>query len=219
MLAYSARKNSANAMPEYSTWKPATISDSPSATSNGARLVSATPETKYTTSSGNSQNQFQLKGPPCCARMMSPTLRLPDAIRTPTMAKPMAISYATICAAERIAPRKAYLELAAQPARMIPYTPIEVSARMYKSPASMFENARSGANGMTAQTASEGINARNGAKRNKNPLASAGTTISLKISLNTSANGWPSPGTQNKLTRFGPLRNWIQPMTLRSAKV
>ena len=59
MFAYSARKNSANAMPEYSTWKPATISDSPSATSNGARLVSATPEMKYTTNSGNSQNQFQ----------------------------------------------------------------------------------------------------------------------------------------------------------------
>ena len=58
MFAYSARKNSANAMPEYSTWKPATISDSPSATSNGARLVSATPEMKYTTNSGNSQNQF-----------------------------------------------------------------------------------------------------------------------------------------------------------------
>ena len=44
MLAYSARKNTAKAAPEYSTWKPATISDSPSATSNGARLVSATPE-------------------------------------------------------------------------------------------------------------------------------------------------------------------------------
>ena len=44
MFAYSARKNSAKATPEYSTWKPATISDSPSATSNGARLVSATPD-------------------------------------------------------------------------------------------------------------------------------------------------------------------------------
>jgi hypothetical protein len=36
MLAYSARKKIAKAMPEYSTWKPATISDSPSATSKGA---------------------------------------------------------------------------------------------------------------------------------------------------------------------------------------
>ena len=41
MFAYSAMKNTENAIPEYSTWKPATISDSPSATSNGARLVSA----------------------------------------------------------------------------------------------------------------------------------------------------------------------------------
>ena len=46
ILAYSAMKKMAKAMPEYSTWKPATISDSPSATSNGARLVSATPEMK-----------------------------------------------------------------------------------------------------------------------------------------------------------------------------
>ena len=44
MLAYSARKNIANAIPEYSTMWPATISDSPSTTSNGARLVSAIPE-------------------------------------------------------------------------------------------------------------------------------------------------------------------------------
>src|ERR1700712_2074053 len=44
MLAYSARKNIANAIPEYSTMWPATISDSPSTTSKGARLVSAMPE-------------------------------------------------------------------------------------------------------------------------------------------------------------------------------
>src|SRR5665213_3831406 len=72
MFAYSARKNSAKAMPEYSTWKPATISDSPSATSNGARLVSATPEMKYTTSSGNSQNQFQANTPPSWRDTMVP---------------------------------------------------------------------------------------------------------------------------------------------------
>jgi hypothetical protein len=46
MFAYSARKNTANIIPEYSTWKPATISLSPSATSKGARLVSASPEMK-----------------------------------------------------------------------------------------------------------------------------------------------------------------------------
>ena len=44
MFAYSARKNIAKLMPEYSTMWPATISDSPSTTSNGWRLVSATAE-------------------------------------------------------------------------------------------------------------------------------------------------------------------------------
>ncbi len=42
----------------------------------------------------------------------------------------MAISYDTICAAERIAPRKAYFEFEAQPAMITPYTPTEVSANI-----------------------------------------------------------------------------------------
>ena len=58
MFMYSARKKSANVIPEYSIMWPATISDSPSTTSNGARLVSATPLTKYTTSMGASGSQF-----------------------------------------------------------------------------------------------------------------------------------------------------------------
>ena len=37
---------------------PATISDSPSTTSNGARFVSATPLTKYTISMGSRGSQF-----------------------------------------------------------------------------------------------------------------------------------------------------------------
>src|SRR3972149_5234284 len=59
MFEYSASMNWAKAMPEYSTMWPATISDSPSTTSKGERLVSATPDTKYTTSIGASGNQFQ----------------------------------------------------------------------------------------------------------------------------------------------------------------
>src|SRR5690606_11979214 len=94
MFAYSARKNSANCEPEYSTMWPATISDSPSTTSNGARLVSATPDTKYTTNSGSSGSQNHSSSPasPACASTMSLRLRLPAAISTPTMAKPIAIS-------------------------------------------------------------------------------------------------------------------------------
>src|SRR5512146_2225776 len=98
MFMYSARKNSANAMPEYSIMWPATISDSPSTTSNGARLVSATPETKYTTRIGSSGSQFQdMKLMPMDANVplpwpltMSDRFRLPETISTTTSAKPIA---------------------------------------------------------------------------------------------------------------------------------
>src|SRR6202011_3700694 len=43
---YSARKNVAYLNPEYSVMCPATISDSPSGTSNGVRFDSTRPETK-----------------------------------------------------------------------------------------------------------------------------------------------------------------------------
>src|SRR3546814_18214880 len=49
MLAYSPRKNRAKVIAEYSTKKPATSSDSPSDRSTGARLVSASVETKKIT--------------------------------------------------------------------------------------------------------------------------------------------------------------------------
>src|SRR5215472_12057319 len=166
MLAYSARKNTANATPEYSTWKPATISDSPSATSKGARLVSATPEMKYTMNSGNSHTRFQDRKPPSWVRTMVPRFMLPVAMRTPTSAKPMAISYATICAAERMAPRNAYFEFAAQPAMMTPYTPIEVRDSRNSSPASAFDTTTVGDSGITAQAANAGTRAIMGAMRN-----------------------------------------------------
>src|SRR3978361_1830656 len=44
MLMYSARKNSANFIEEYSVWKPPTSSDSASGRSKGARFVSPTME-------------------------------------------------------------------------------------------------------------------------------------------------------------------------------
>src|SRR3982074_2598306 len=59
MLAYSPRKNRAKGMPEDSTWHPPTISHSPPAPSNGARLVWAIPEMKYTRNMGKSGSQFQ----------------------------------------------------------------------------------------------------------------------------------------------------------------
>lgn len=52
MLAYSARKNSAKGPPAYSTLKPETSSDSPSARSNGDRLVSARVDTNHIPAKG-----------------------------------------------------------------------------------------------------------------------------------------------------------------------
>jgi len=69
--------------------------------------------------SGN-QNQPNRPAPLCCALTISARFRLCAAISTPTSEKPMAISYDTICAAERRPPRKAYFEFDAQPAMMMP---------------------------------------------------------------------------------------------------
>jgi len=52
ILVYSAMKIRANFNPPYSTLKPETNSDSPSAKSKGARLVSTTQETKKIKSKG-----------------------------------------------------------------------------------------------------------------------------------------------------------------------
>src|SRR6185295_19942041 len=57
--AYSPRKKRRKAVEEYSTWKPATSSDSASTRSKGGRLVSASAETKNTTNIGNSGSQYQ----------------------------------------------------------------------------------------------------------------------------------------------------------------
>ncbi len=100
MLAYSARKNIANAMPEYSTMWPATISDSPSTTSNGARLVSATPEIRYTANIGSSGSQFQERKPAPMpanrplpwAPTISVRLRLFDTMSTVMRPRPIEIS-------------------------------------------------------------------------------------------------------------------------------
>src|SRR5258708_25547171 len=74
MLAYSPRKNRPKLMELYSTKKPATISDSPSARSNGARLVSARAEMKKMMNIGNSGTQNQTLD---CACTMAVRFRLP----------------------------------------------------------------------------------------------------------------------------------------------
>ena len=54
MLLYSAKKNKANVIAEYSTLNPATNSASASGRSKGARFVSANNDIKNTTQTGSS---------------------------------------------------------------------------------------------------------------------------------------------------------------------
>src|SRR5258708_11971585 len=54
---YSPRKKRRKGVEEYSTWKPATSSDSASTRSKGGRLVSASAETKNTTNIGRKRSQ------------------------------------------------------------------------------------------------------------------------------------------------------------------
>src|SRR5471032_1468490 len=91
------------------------------------------PDTKYTTNMGSSGSQFherklipQFAKRPCsCDTTMSDIFRLPVTIRTTTSAKPIEVSYDNIWAAARLAPRNAYFEFDAQPARITPYTPTD----------------------------------------------------------------------------------------------
>src|SRR5258708_33404021 len=66
---YSPRKKRRNGVEPYSTWKPATSSDSASTRSKGGRLVSASAETKKITNIGRSGRQGQSRkglGRPKC---------------------------------------------------------------------------------------------------------------------------------------------------------
>ncbi len=60
MLAYSAKKKSANGPPAYSTLNPETSSDSPSVRSKGARLVSARVETNHIAARGQAGASSQI---------------------------------------------------------------------------------------------------------------------------------------------------------------
>src|SRR3954468_23691799 len=91
---YSPRKNSRNGVDECSTANPATSSDSASTSSNGARLVSASAETRKITNSGNSGSQNQLNRPqlPSCASTIAERFSDPTHNSTVMMTKPIETS-------------------------------------------------------------------------------------------------------------------------------
>src|SRR3954468_3447032 len=91
---YSPRKNNRNGVDEYSTANPATSSDSASTRSNGARLVSASAETKKMTNIGNngSQNQLNIPQLPSCASTIADRFSDPTHNSTVMITKPIETS-------------------------------------------------------------------------------------------------------------------------------
>lgn len=112
MLAYSARKNSANGPAAYSTLNPDTSSDSPSVKSKGARLVSANVEINHIIANGH----VDISNQEYCWVIISvlsvnePFIRITD---KRIMAR--VTSYEIVWATARKAPISAYFEFEAQP--------------------------------------------------------------------------------------------------------
>jgi len=86
---YSAKKNKAKVIAEYSTLYPETNSDSPSVRSKGALLVSAKAETKNITKAGNCGIMYQIS---CCPITIPVKFNSPLLITTANIISPIETS-------------------------------------------------------------------------------------------------------------------------------
>ena len=107
----------------------------------------------------------------------------------------------------------AYLLSDAHPAINIATDVMEVTARIYKTPTFKFAKAVSLAKGTTAIVRITGANIATGTIANNSRSALLGVRSSLVSSFTRSAIGWRRP---NGPQRFGPIRLWNRPMSLRS---
>lgn len=112
MFIYSAMKNRANGPAAYSTLNPDTSSDSPSARSNGARLVSARVEINHIMAKGHVGIISHIYS--CVVISVD---RVNDPLISNTHKRMMArvTSYEIVWATARRAPIKAYFEFEAHP--------------------------------------------------------------------------------------------------------
>jgi hypothetical protein len=198
-------------------------------------------EIKNIIAHGNNGKTNQTVRP--CAATMSIKFNEPANKITGKIKRPNETSYEIICAAERKAPKKAYLELLAQPAIIIPYTFKPETANKNKTPylifavvetcklkltscfqGELFTIAFNG-NIVSSVISPAGIKLHEtilnvktiiGAIKKIIAFALVGTNNSLNISLAPSAKGCNNP---QKPTTLGPLRRWIAAITFRSAIV
>src|SRR3954447_10224134 len=144
MPAYSASRNSAKRSPEYSVYGPTTSSESAIGMSNGGRWSSARPATSSTKAAGACHSNHHGRH----ASAIPTSDSVPAAIATLLAASTSGSSYASNCAAERMAPSSAYLFALAQPAISVPRTPTALAASTNSSPASRSAPTRDGDSGI-----------------------------------------------------------------------
>jgi len=126
ILLYSAKKNIANVIDEYSTLYPATISASASGKSNGALLVSAKIDIKNITDTGSNGIIYHVYK--FCLYTISIILNEFDIAATGSINNAIETSYDISCAADLSPPNNAYFELLVHPAPIIEYTPNDDTA-------------------------------------------------------------------------------------------
>lgn len=213
ILPYSARKNSANDIAEYSTLYPATNSASASGRSNGVLFVSANATTKKIIKNGSNGN---IKLICSCDSTMVCIEKLPDIITTDENVAPIANSYEIICEADLIPPKKAYFELLDQPASIIPYTLNDETESINNVDSGTLIEISPLCDGIINQISTVQKKVNNGAITNSSIFEFEGTTNSFNNNLRPSAIGWRRP---NIPVVFGPLRLWILLIVLRSSNV
>jgi len=197
ILVYSAIKIRANIPSLYSTLNPDTSSDSPSAKSNGVRLVSARFVINHIRKRGIIISIIQV--------LLLSIFKSIDLWRiiTDKIIRAMETSYEIVCAIPRRAPNKAYLELEHQPAINVVYTFILETQRKYKTP--YMKNDEGLEWGYSVHNSNARIRPRIGANIYGDMLAGVGLVCSFVNSLMASAKGWGRP---ISMTLLGPLRSW-----------
>jgi len=196
MFIYSAIKISANRPALYSTLNPETSSDSPSAKSNGVRLVSARLVVNHIINRGDTisiihdVDFIMLRSIDLCK------------INTERRMRDIDTSYEIVCATPRNAPSKAYLEFEHHPAIKVVYTFILDTHKKYKAPYIRKDDGLEWGNKIHNIRAK--IRPRIGANIYGDIFAGVGVVCSFVNSLIASAKGWGSPII---ITLFGPFRN------------
>lgn len=184
MLAYSARKNSANGPPAYSILNPDTSSDSPSVRSKGARLVSARVEMYHMAASGQAGISSQTDS---WVILNICRVKPPVKIIMESRISPKLTSYEMVWATARRAPIRAYFEFDAHPEPRMEYTARLDRARMNSIP--RFKSTMGCGIGMGAHSIRARVSASIGVARNRKGEEVDGRIGSLINSLTPSAIG------------------------------